>query len=138
MPIVLPLVSMGSMVIVITNNTYSITLLSGTTKLLTLGKQCFKWTVGPDQRQYLQRISFTKPNIKPAYKGNYWLFDVIDKPGLTPGVHLSIVVAPDEWEAFILRPGLPSKVGESCTIETTPERIAHPNHRQHREQTEPR
>ena len=117
------------MVIVLSNSTYSITVLSGTTKLLCLGKQCFEWSTGTGGRQYLKRIHTIKVADKPKCKGNYWLFDVGDKPGLTPGVHLSIVVAPGTWEAFILQPGLPTKIGETCVMTTTDERIANPRRR---------
>jgi len=56
-------------------------------------------------------------------KGKFWMFDVFSRSNLTKGLHISIVKAPGEWEAFVMPGGLPTKGRLQSSIFPTEERI---------------
>lgn len=106
----------------VSTGNYSLRKLISGHKLLTLDKKSYVWVEGnPD---YLVRSKESTADSYLIYKGRYWLFDVVDRPGFTPGLHLSIVKRPGEWEAFIIPDGLPNKTHPQSTITPTDERIA--------------
>jgi len=93
-------------------------------KLLTLDKKSYIWTLSdPD---YLERGAMIDNKFPVISKGRFWIFDVLSHPRLTKGLHLSIVKAPGEWEAYIMPDGLPDKKHTQSGIVPTKERIAAP------------
>jgi hypothetical protein len=101
---------------------YSLQKLVSGHKLLTLDKKSYIWVSG--NPGHLVRTKETTKGSILISKGRYWLFDVATRPGLTKGLHLSIVKSPGEWEAFIITDGLPDKVNKQSIITPTDERIA--------------
>lgn len=116
------------MVLVLANNEYRLLALPDGGRLLTFGRKCYRWDTRTDGSMQLTRVAPGTKTQGLLRRGNYWLFDVIHNERFTPGIHLSIVIEPGKWEAFVISPQLPTKIGDTCTITATDERIAwHPN-----------
>lgn len=107
---------------------YSLRKIDEDHKLLTLDKKSFVWTLS--NPGYLARSKTVDTKSEVVSKGRFWMFDVLSRPDLTKGLHLSIVKAPGEWEAFIIPDGLPDKNHPRSNIIPTEERIV-PGPNQH-------
>ncbi|CAN5398467.1 hypothetical protein BH09PAT4_BH09PAT4_00430 [soil metagenome] len=117
------------MVLVLANNTYTLSELLDGGRLLSFGRKFFRWDTSNDGSMYLTRVPPGTKTRKLLHRGNYWLFEVTHNERFSPGIHLSMVGAQGEWEAYIISPVLPAKIGHRCIIQPTDERIAYPGSR---------
>lgn len=107
------------------NNMYSICKYDEKT-IFIIGKKYYQWdTTAAEQR--LTRIRPVKGLPPPLYHGNCWLFDVVQNPRFTRGIHMSLVLKPGKWEAYLLSAALPEKIGDSCSATPTNEHLAWPH-----------
>ena len=110
------------------NGQYSLTRQKNHNKLLILDDDHYVWKV-KDNHQSLTRVEPVSHRSKPFLECYYWLFSAKNEPKLTNGQHLSIIIQPGKWEAYLLTPGLPVSIGDSCEVIATDERIARPHSR---------
>lgn len=114
------------MVIALGNNEYTLSKVDGSTNLLTLGRKYYLWQQTPSNIVLLTRVKRPSTPKPRKEKGNYWLFNVVEHTGYTPGVHLSLITESCRWRAYLLSNHFPLKLGETCELQPTDERIARP------------
>jgi hypothetical protein len=114
------------MVVVLGNNDCTISELENGSRILTLGRRHYLWVASGTLFYTLTRIKQPHSKRLSVKKGKYWLFNVTSNQAFTPGIHLTLMVMPGQWEAYLVSPAFPRRVGEQCKIMSTHERIVSP------------
>jgi hypothetical protein len=115
-----------SMVVALGNNDCTILELADGSRILTLGRRHYRWDTSSISTSILTRIQLPHGKRKSIQKGKYWLFNVTSNAHFTRGIHLSLMITPGQWEAYLVSPSFPRRIGDQCKITSTNERIVSP------------